>query len=111
MRKSNNLLIINIIIFTKKRLVKSTPPPDDRLKTQIFVGKLPMRNVFSPQMSIGQRYIADIEIDVSSRADIRLFNFTLFKGNRHQSGKINLTAKPGGIKSLAMFINSSQAIR
>jgi len=29
-----------------------------------------MRNVFSPQMSIGQRDIADIEIDVSSRDDI-----------------------------------------
>ena len=29
-----------------------------------------MRNVFSPQMSIGQRDIADIKIDVSSRDDI-----------------------------------------
>jgi hypothetical protein len=29
-----------------------------------------MRNVFSPQMSIGQRDIADIKIDVSSREDI-----------------------------------------
>ncbi len=31
-----------------------------------------MRNVFPPQMSIGQRDIADIEIDVSSRDDIPL---------------------------------------
>ena len=29
-----------------------------------------MRNVFPPQMSIGQRDIADIQIDVSSRDDI-----------------------------------------
>ena len=29
-----------------------------------------MRNVFPPQMSIGQRDIADIKIDVSSRDDI-----------------------------------------
>jgi IS5 family transposase len=29
-----------------------------------------VRNVFSPQMSIGQRDIADINIDVSSRDDI-----------------------------------------
>jgi hypothetical protein len=29
-----------------------------------------MRNVFPPQMSIGQRDIADIKIDVSSRNDI-----------------------------------------
>ena len=29
-----------------------------------------MRNVFSPQMSIGQIGIADIQIDVSSRDDI-----------------------------------------
>ena len=29
-----------------------------------------MRNVFSPQMSIGQCDIADIKIDVSSRDDI-----------------------------------------
>jgi hypothetical protein len=29
-----------------------------------------MRNVFPPQMSIGQRDIAEIQIDVSSRDDI-----------------------------------------
>ena len=29
-----------------------------------------MRNVFPPQMSIGQRDIADIQIDASSRDDI-----------------------------------------
>ena len=29
-----------------------------------------MRHVFLPQMSIGQRDIADIQIDVSSRDDI-----------------------------------------
>ena len=29
-----------------------------------------MRNVFPPQMSIGQRDIADIQIEVSSRDDI-----------------------------------------
>jgi hypothetical protein len=29
-----------------------------------------MRNVFSPQMSIGQIGIADIQIDVTSRDDI-----------------------------------------
>ena len=56
-------------IFTEKGLAKSTSLIS-RLKTQIFVGKLPMRNVFSPQMSIGQRDIADIKIDVSSRDDI-----------------------------------------
>jgi hypothetical protein len=37
---------------------------------QIFAGNSPMRNVFSPQMCIGQRDIADIQIDVSSRDDI-----------------------------------------
>ena len=29
-----------------------------------------MRNVFPPQINIGQRHIADIQIDISSRDDI-----------------------------------------
>ena len=69
MLNSRNLLIIIFFIFTKKGLAKISPLISAPT-FQILVGKLPMRNVFPPQMSIGQRDIADIKIDVSSRDDI-----------------------------------------
>ena len=52
------------------RLLMSSAAPAVLLHSQNLAGKLPMRNVFPPQMSIGQIDIADIQIDVSSRDDI-----------------------------------------
>jgi len=59
-------LINNGFIFHKIGVIYTLISPSN---CQNFAGKLPTRNVFPPQMSIGQRDITDIQIDVSSRID------------------------------------------
>jgi len=73
-----NSLIINAIVFVENELARSTSPiATSKVKSSLETHQ--WETYFPPQMSIGQRDIADIQIDVSSRDDIPV----IFLGLQH----------------------------